>query len=148
MPADLNLQWGQRLSVLASGWGALALILSAVSAAVFSGRLAASLVLSAAVAAVAVMALNSDFYRFLARARNPWFALRAFPLHCLYFVCAGAGFAAGLASHGWARLPRRKRAADKPLCAAPAKSPAELMDSPGGLTRSPTPSCSPVPPDM
>ena len=136
MPADLNLQWGQRLSVLASGWGALALILSAVSAAVFSGRLAAALVLSAAIAAVAVMALNSDFYRFLARARNPWFALRAFPLHGLYFLCAGAGFAAGLASHVWARLPLRNRAADKPLCGAPAEPKAELMDSPGGLTRS------------
>ncbi len=146
MPADLNLQYGQRLSVLASGWGALALILSAVSAVVFGGRLAAALALSAAIAAVAVMALNSDFYRFLARSRTPWFCLRAFPLHCLYFVCAGAGFAAGLMSHGWARLPLQNRAPDKPLCAAPAKSPAELASSSGDPR--PTPSCSPVPRDI
>jgi hypothetical protein len=148
MPADLNLQCGQRFSVLASGWAALALILSVVCAAVFGGRLAAALVLSATIAAVAVMALNSDFYRFLARVRNPWFCLRAFPLHCLYFLCGGAGFAAGLTSHVWSRLALQNRGADQPLCADPAESPAEFVSSSGGLTPGPTPSCSAVRSDM
>jgi hypothetical protein len=39
MPADLNLQAGQRYSVLASGWAALALILSVVCARPFGGRI-------------------------------------------------------------------------------------------------------------
>jgi hypothetical protein len=127
MPADLNLQCGQRFSVLASGWAALALILSVVSAAFFGGRLAAALVLSATIAAIAVMALNSDFY---------------------HFLCGGAGFAAGLTSHVWSRLALQNRGADQPLCADPAASPGELVSSSGGLTPGPTPSCSAVRSDM
>ena len=146
MPADLNLKLGQRFSVLASGWAVLALILSVVSANAVGTRTAAFLVLSAAVAALAVATLNRDFYRYLARVRSPWFSLRAFPLHCLYFLCGGAGFAAGLTSHVWSRLPLQNRGADKPLCTDPAASPGELVSSPGGLTRDPTPSCSPVRP--
>lgn len=148
MPADLNLQWGQRLSVLASGWAALALVLSAISAAAFGGRLVAALLLSAAIAALAVVALNRDFYRYLARVRSPWFSLRAFPLHCLYFVCAGAGFAAGLASHVWARLSQQNRGADEPLCAVPTEAPAELVSSAAALRPDPATSCSSVPPQM
>ncbi len=146
MPVDLNLKWGQRFSVLASGWAVLALILPVVSANAawradggFSGSFGGS-------CALAVAALNRDFYRFLARVRSPWFSLHAFPLHCLYFLCGGTGFAAGLTSYVWSRLPLQNRMADKPLCADPEASPGELVSSPGGLTRDPTPSCSPVRP--
>jgi GT2 family glycosyltransferase len=99
MPADLNLRWGQRFSVLASGWAVLALILAAVFALSSASRPAAALALSAALAACAVAVANRGFYRFLIRLRGPWFALGAFPLHCLYFLCGGAGFALGLAAH-------------------------------------------------
>jgi hypothetical protein len=119
MPADLNLKWGQRFSVLAVAWAALALVLSVVAAAAYGARWAAPLALSAAIAALAVGALNRDFYRFLARVRSPWFFFRAFPLHCLYFLCGGVGFAAGLAAHEYVLRVRRPAAnnpvADKPL---------------------------------
>lgn len=129
MPVDLNLKWGQRFSVLASGWATLALILPVISAKALGARTAAFLVLSAAVALLVVVALNRDFYRFLARVRSPWFSLHAFPLHCLYFLCGGTGFAVGLASYVWARLSLQNRMAGKPLCAAPKESPEELVSS-------------------
>lgn len=137
MPADLGLRWGQRFSVLASGWAVAALALAAVLAAGGQARWAAALAVSAAVAAFAVAAINRDFYRFLTRVRSPWFALRAFPLHCIYFLCGGTGFAAGLAAHEcevWRRrFSRPERPADKPLAANPSD---------------PEPSCSTVPPNV
>jgi hypothetical protein len=148
MPADLNLKWGQRVSVLASGWAALALVLSIVSTALFGARTAALPALSAAIALLTVAALNGDFYRFLAGARSPWFAVRAFPLHWLYFLCGGAGFAAGLGAHLWASFSPRERAAGKPFEAHLTEGPAELADSPGVLTTVPASSCAPAPTDM
>jgi hypothetical protein len=126
MPVDLNLKWTQRFSVLATGWGALALMMAAVFAAASATRVAAALALSAALAAGAVAVLNRDFYRFLARVRGPWFALRACPLHCLYFLVGGTGFAAGLAAHEFAlwrgRLFPENPVADTPPRAAPAEA--------------------------
>jgi hypothetical protein len=122
MPADLNLKWGQRFSVLASGWTALALVLAVIFAAASGARLAAPLALSAAFGALAVAALNRDFYRFLAGVRGSWFCLRVFPLHCLYFLCGGAGFAAGLAAHQAVRWFPRLSATNKPLGADPAEA--------------------------
>ena len=134
MPADLNLKWGQRLSVLAACWAALALILSVILAVASGVQSAAPLALSAATAALAVAVLNRDFYGFLARVRSPWFSLRAIPLHCLYFLCGGAGFAAGLAAHEYARwtgrLAAKNRAADEALGADPADAPAGLVGPP------------------
>jgi GT2 family glycosyltransferase len=121
MPADLNLKWTQRFSVLAVAWGALALTLAAVSAAASETRVAAALALSAALAAGAIAVLNRDFYRFLARLRGPWFALRAFPLHCLYFLIGGTGFAAGLVAHEFALWHRRLFAED-PVEDAPSRA--------------------------
>jgi glycosyltransferase involved in cell wall biosynthesis len=148
MPADLNLKWGQRFSVLASGWTALAAVLSAVFAASAGTRFAAApLALSAALAAFAVAALNRDFYRFLARVRSPGFAFAAFPLHCLYFLCGGAGFAAGLAAHGCALCRRRlfppEPQAGRPLCTDPPKHRAELAKPPATA-----PSCPAAPPNV
>jgi GT2 family glycosyltransferase len=47
----------------------------------------------AAVAALLLLGLNAPFYRFLARARGPGFALAAIPWHWLYFLYASAAFA-------------------------------------------------------
>jgi len=154
MPVDLNLKWGQRFSVLASGWAALALILSAVFAASSGARLAAAaLAFSAALAAFIVAALNRDFYRFLAHVRSPWFAFAAFPLHCLYFLCGGAGFAAGLAAHGcvlcgrWL-FPHEPRA-DEPLCLGLTEPAAAIVrPQAADLPSAPTSSCPAVPPNV
>jgi len=141
MPADLGLRWGQRFSVLASGWAAAALVLSAVFAAGGKMRWAAGLGLSSALAALAVAAINRDFYRFLARVRSPWFALRAFPLHCIYFLCGGTGFAAGLLAHEYdvwrGRLSPPERPADRLFDANPVAPAPE-----------PEHSCSAVPPNV
>jgi GT2 family glycosyltransferase len=120
MPADLNLMWGQRFSVLASGWTLLALLLAAVFALSSRPRPAIALALSAALAACAVAALNRGFYGFLVRVRGLRFALGAFPLHCLYFLCGGAGFAIGLAAHqtdlwrAWLVTPEHRADPSKP----------------------------------
>lgn len=85
---DLNLTLAQRSSV--------ALVLATLGAAVLAVRwpwLAAV----ALAAAAAVVVLNRDLYRFLARRCGPAFALASIPLHFLYFVCSGLGFA-------WARV--------------------------------------------
>ena len=95
MPADLNLKWAQRFSVLASAWGTLAIPLALLPGALPTGPL----LLSSLLAALLIIVLNRGFYRFLAMVRSPWLCLRAFPFHCLYFLCCGAGFAAGFAMH-------------------------------------------------
>jgi glycosyltransferase involved in cell wall biosynthesis len=42
-----------------------------------------------ALLALVVTIINFDFYRYFAARRGPWFALRAAPLHWLYFVYCG-----------------------------------------------------------
>jgi glycosyltransferase involved in cell wall biosynthesis len=46
----------------------------------------------AALLVVGVTALNWDFYRYIALQRSVWFALRAVPLHWLYFGYCGLSF--------------------------------------------------------
>lgn len=84
---DLNLTLVQRLSV--------ALVGAALAATVLAIRWPA-LVVAAGLALAAVVLLNRDFYLFLARRRGAGFALASIPLHLLYFLCSGLGFA-------WAR---------------------------------------------
>ncbi len=82
IPNDLNVASGQRISV----------------ALIYLALLLAGLYWPAAAAAVAiVIALNHRFYRFLAVRRGWVFAIRAMPLHLLYFVYSGAAFIAGCA---------------------------------------------------
>ena len=146
MPADLNLKWGQRFSVLGTGWAALAPALAVGLGVMGQAQLAGAAVLSAGIAVAAVAFLNRDFYRFLARARSAWFAARAFPLHCLYFLCAGTGFVSGIAAHAYSRLLGKSSAAGsasgKQLRADAPAAPLEP-----GAARLPAPSCSAVPPD-
>lgn len=82
MPNDLNVQSSQRFSVVL----------------VYLALLLAALYWPASVVAVAiVVGLNHRFYSFLAGRRGWLFALRAVPLHLLYFIYSGAAFLAGCA---------------------------------------------------
>jgi glycosyltransferase involved in cell wall biosynthesis len=80
MPADLNLQWSQRAGV------ALVLV---------SPVLAAYWWPAACCALVVTLALNRGFYKFLIQKRGVLFAIRAVPLHLLYFAYSGVSFALG-----------------------------------------------------
>ena len=90
IPNDLNVQWSQRISV-----AAVYLALSTV------------LVywpMSVALAATAI-AINYAFYAFLARRRGLWFAIKAVPLHLLYFLYSGAALLAACGIAVTARTP-------------------------------------------
>ena len=82
IPNDLNVQWSQRISV--------ALIYLALSTILVYWPVCVGL-------AAVVIAINSQFYRFLGQRRGFFFALRAVPLHLLYFVYSGAAFLAACA---------------------------------------------------
>jgi cellulose synthase/poly-beta-1,6-N-acetylglucosamine synthase-like glycosyltransferase len=96
MPADLNLRWEQRASVLLAGVAAAALGVLPVAVA---GAYPEAWVWPAGAAALALALLafvNRRFYCFLAKRKGRWFAIRAFPLHGVHFLCAGLGFALGV----------------------------------------------------
>jgi len=83
---DLNVDSTGRASVVLLGLASLGLI-------------AATVWPFAAVPAFAVILLlvvvNLPFYRFLAHRRSWWFAVRAIPLHWLYYLLCGVGFVVG-----------------------------------------------------
>jgi len=83
-PDDLNVRSGQKLSV------ALAFVAVAAACAAI---VHASLLAPAATALVALVVLNRDFYAFLRDERGRLFAAACVPLHVIYFVTAGLGFA-------------------------------------------------------
>jgi hypothetical protein len=87
--ADLNVSPGQRISVAATGIGLLGLMATPLVPAA-----AGLFALNVGV----LLAANRDFYAFLARRRGRRFAIGAFPLHYLYFVCCGVsvGLALGI----------------------------------------------------
>jgi len=101
MPVDLNLRWEHRLSVLSLFAVVAALGLQSVLALATDLGLLPWSYWAGIVAGLAfwLAALNLRFYRFLARRKGFWFALRAFPLHCLHFFSSGLGFAIGLLLH-------------------------------------------------
>ena len=80
---DLNLQTGQRLSVVSVWLGLLAL----VTAVFFLWAL-----LLAGLACAALLLLNRHFYRFLFEKRGLLFLLLALPWHWLYFAYSGLIF--------------------------------------------------------
>jgi hypothetical protein len=51
--------------------------------------------------------LNRDFYAFLARKRGLGAAITGLPLHLLYFLTAGLGFAWAYVEHAWATATGR-----------------------------------------
>jgi hypothetical protein len=99
MPNHLNLQIGQRLSVALTGavaalcaWEAAR---QAVPAVGFAPDVAVWLTIFALLAVV--LAINLPFYRFIAAWRGWPLAFAAAPLHLLYFLYSGVGFAIGIA---------------------------------------------------
>ena len=100
---DLNVGRGQKLSVAATG----------IDQPGTPGLAALPpLMLAIAFVGLAVMvALNRDFYRFLASRRGWAFAIASVPLHNLYFSCCGLSVVIALAL--W-YSPRRRRADSGP----------------------------------
>ncbi|MGA7408989.1 MAG: glycosyltransferase family 2 protein [Bryobacteraceae bacterium] len=92
MPDDLNLKQSQRVSAGLT----CALIPVLVSAAVLRSLGAVAIAVGML---LAVMALNRDLYRFFAGERGLWFAIRAIPMHLLYYLYSVLGFVIGLAEH-------------------------------------------------
>jgi GT2 family glycosyltransferase len=88
MPNDLNTDWRERASVVGVF---LALLYPPFSLALLAP----------------VLWLNREFYLFVSSKRGPTFALRAMPLHLLYFLYSGASFAAGCAIYAWRALRDR-----------------------------------------
>lgn len=85
---DLNTSLALRASVVAaylavmgaagllvSGWAAMLLVISLVG----------------------LVALNFDYYRWMAARRGAWFAARVVPIHLLHHLCNGVSFVAGTA---------------------------------------------------
>ena len=86
---DLNLRMRSRVSVVA----VYAVLTSCVAGCVWPAALAA-----AGASAIGLLAINSPLYRFLAARRGWLFALRAIPMHWLYYWYNGLAFAMGLVS--------------------------------------------------
>jgi GT2 family glycosyltransferase len=82
-PHDLNLKWGQRLSVVLAGLSYLFLFLAP-----FRLEL---LELSAGTLA-GVIVLNRDLYAFFFRQRGLFFTTACIPLHLLYYLYSGVTF--------------------------------------------------------
>jgi GT2 family glycosyltransferase len=101
---DLNLTLAQRASVALVGAGIVLAVLALAWPVLGWPALAAL---------AAVVVVNRDLYRYLAARRGLGFALASIPLHLLYFVCSGAGFA--LAWLGYAA----GRRAPTPITRAP-----------------------------
>jgi hypothetical protein len=98
-PDILNVTWQQRISVVL-------VYMSAVGLA--AALLWRQSIIVAAVAAAGVTLLNLDFYKFFVARKGVWFALRAIPLHWLYFIYCGLALVAGVVV--W--LAERLRAPD------------------------------------
>ena len=67
------------------------------------------LTLTLALAVIAIVILNNEFYVFLAAKRGKAFALAAVPFHLLYHFYNGVSFSIGLLRHSWRTLTSRKR---------------------------------------
>lgn len=95
LPNDLSLDRTARLSTLGCALAVAGLVLAPG----FPYALAATLAASAF-----VIFMNRRFYRFLARIRGPWFALRAIPWHALFYIECGLAALLGTLMHYSHRL--------------------------------------------
>jgi GT2 family glycosyltransferase len=84
---DLNIGGKERINVALTG---------IMLAALVGGLIFRWLWLIAALAAVALIVLNIETYKFLARKRGPGFALMAIPWHWFYFLYSGVAYGIGL----------------------------------------------------
>jgi hypothetical protein len=99
LPNDLNLRVAGRISVAL----VFAFVACLAAAAWWRGAVIASLG-----AAIALVAVNWPYYRFLARRRGAAFAARAVPVHWLYLLYSGVVFALGSA---WYAMGATRRGA-------------------------------------
>jgi len=95
---DLNLGWSSRISVLAT-YGLVGALLAA-----WKWPLLLAL---AGVCALTLLLLNGPLYRFFARKRGPFFALRTVPWHWFYFLYSGLAFALALVMHLYSTIVPR-----------------------------------------
>jgi hypothetical protein len=102
---DLNVKPGQKACVALAGLMALGLLVAPWA----PGALAAIPVTFAA-----IVVLNGDFYRFLARRRGWAFALAAVPLHFVYYCCCGLSVVIAECLWRVPSLTRESRAAEAP----------------------------------
>lgn len=61
----------------------------------------------AAASALAVTAINLDFYRYFITRKGLWFTLRVVPLHWLYFLYCGVCVILGTLLHHFSPLPKK-----------------------------------------
>jgi glycosyltransferase involved in cell wall biosynthesis len=87
LPDDLNVRTTQRVSVVLS-----LLVIGLLPLLLLDARWLVAIATSAA----AMVAINRGFYALLSRRGGLAFALACIPLHIVYFVCAGLGFAIAL----------------------------------------------------
>jgi len=85
-----NLRFSSRISVLLTG----TLLLSLLAASFWPNSLFLS-----AFFAVSLLLINAPLYAFFWRKRGAAFALRAIPMHWLYYFCGGLGFVVGVLRH-------------------------------------------------
>jgi GT2 family glycosyltransferase len=83
---DLNTRVGLRLSVVLAY-----LVVASLAAAFFTPWALAGALLSVA----AIVALNWDYYRWFAKQRGLWFAVRVVPAHLVHHLCNGLSFVIG-----------------------------------------------------
>lgn len=94
--SDLNLTRAQRISVALGGVG-LGLCTLAIAR--------PALLVPGITALAGVVFLNRAFYAYLAERRGLAFALASVPLHLLYFVCSGLGYAWANLTHALGTRP-------------------------------------------
>lgn len=125
---DLNVSRAQRACVGATGLG----LVGAVAAIRWPWAIALL-----PVSLAAIVALNLDFYRFLARSRGLAFAVGSTAMHLVYYCCCGASVAIALAI--WRLAPRaaedaaiagRRLDAAEPVAPAAPHSPSRRRRSP------------------
>jgi GT2 family glycosyltransferase len=85
---DLNLSLVLRSSVVLAYAFVVALVLTGVTA--WAAAVAIAML-------AALVAVNRDYYRWFARQRGPWFALRVIPMHLLHHLCNGVSCVIGTA---------------------------------------------------
>ncbi len=99
----LNLRWSQRVSA-ALAWLLAAGLLGAVWR---SGSLWLS-----GLSALGLLVLNRDLYAFFARQRGVMFAMKAIPLHWLYYLYACLAFTVGVGGYALSRGRARRSPAE------------------------------------